>query len=88
MKPKYFHIFLDCRGKVEGRGVEDTLRSIEMKYFSFEMLYYETKLFKQIWNNIITTKKAAVRNVEWFALKNEESIINKQNDRDGNFEIF
>ena len=52
------------------------------------MLYYETELFEQVWNNIVTTKKAAVRNVEWFALGNEESIINKQNDRDGNFEIF
>ena len=56
-----------------------------MKYFSFGVLYYETKLFKQLWNNIITIEKATVRNVKWFALGNEESIINKQNDRDGNF---
>ena len=52
------------------------------------MLYYETKLFEQICHYIITTKKAAVRNMEWFALGNKETIINERNDRNRNFEIF
>ena len=52
-----------------------------MKDFSFGMLYYEIKLFKQIYYYIITTKKAAVRNMKQFALGNKETIINERNDR-------
>ena len=37
-----------------------------MKDFSFQMLYYETKFFKQISYYIVTTKKAAVRDMKWF----------------------
>ena len=52
------------------------------------MFYYETKLFEQICYYIIITKKTAVRNMKQFALKNEETIINKRNDKNRNFKIF
>ena len=59
-----------------------------MKDFSFGMLYYETKLFKQNCYYIITTKQMAIRNIEQFALRNEETIINKRNEGNRNFEMF
>ena len=52
------------------------------------MFYYKTKFFEQICYYIVITKKIAVGNMKQFALENEESIINKRNDRDWNFEIF
>jgi len=52
------------------------------------MFYYKTELFKQIWHDIVTIEKAAVRSMEWFALGDKESIINKRNDRHRNIEIF
>jgi len=59
-----------------------------MKDFSFGMLYYETKLFEKNCYYIITTKKTAVRNMEQFALGNEETIINERNEGNRNFEMF
>jgi len=52
------------------------------------MLYYETKLFEQNCYYIITTKQMAIRNMEQFALGNEEIIINKRNKGNRNFEMF
>ena len=46
------------------------------------MFYYETKFFEQICHYIVTTKKVAVGNMKQFALENEESVINKRNNRD------
>ena len=48
------------------------------------MFYYKTKFFKQFCHDIVTTEKVAVRGMEWFALRNKESIINKRDDRDRN----
>jgi len=59
-----------------------------MKDFRFGMLYYETKLFEQNCHYIITTKQTAVRNMEQFALGNEETIINERNEENKNFEMF
>ena len=64
------------------------MRSVKMKDFSFEMFYYETKLFKQNYHYIITTKQVVVRNIEQFALGDEGTIINKRNERNKNFKMF
>jgi len=64
------------------------LRSVKIKDFSFGMLYYETKLFEKNCHYIITTKQMAVRNMEQFALGNEEIIMNKRNEGNRNFEMF
>jgi len=48
------------------------------------MFYYKTKFFEQFCYDIVTTENVAVRGMEWFALGNEESVINKRNGRNGN----
>ncbi len=55
-----------------------------MKNISLRMFYYKIKFFKQFYHNIVTIEKVAVRGMEWFALGNKESVINKRDDEDGN----
>ena len=64
------------------------MRSVKVEYFSFGVFYYKTKLLQQLHYDIVTTKKAAIRNVERFVLRDKESIVNERNDRDWNIEIF
>ena len=64
------------------------MRSIEIEYFSFRVFYYKTKLLQQLHYDIVATKKAAIRNVERFVLRDKESIVNERNDRDRNTGIF
>ena len=42
---------------IEWREVKKTMWPWKMKDFSFGMFNYETKFWKKIWNNIITTEK-------------------------------
>ena len=64
------------------------MRPVKVEYFSFRVFYYKTKLLQQLRYDILATKKAAIRNVERFVLRDKESIVNKRNDRDQNIEIF
>jgi len=53
MNPKYFHEFLGWRigppiGEVKGRGVERSMRPVEVKNFSFRMLDHKTELDKEV----------------------------------------
>jgi len=50
--------------EIERRGVKNAMRSVKVEYFSFGVLYYKTKLLKQLCHDIVATKKVAVRSVK------------------------
>ena len=59
-----------------------------MKDFSFAMFHDKTKFCKKRWNDIITIEEVCIRNKKWFNLRNEESIVNKWKNKNGNIKIF
>ena len=87
MKPKYFHVSLGYRvrlpiGERSNRGgIEDSMQSVKMEYFSFHMFDDKTKTVKKFGQYIITTKEMRIRNVNWFVLCDNETIIHKWKDR-------
>ena len=66
------------RREVKRKGIKKTMWFRKVKYFGFWMFYYETKFWKEIWNNIVTTKEKRVRKWKRFALSDKETIIYKE----------
>ena len=66
------------RREIQGRRVEYALRSVEVEDFSFGMFNNKTKTIEKIRENIVTTKKMQVRNVERFVLTDEETIVDER----------
>jgi len=52
------------------------------------MFSNKTKLVQKLGHYIVATEEIRVRRDERFVLRNEKSIIQKQNDRYWNVEIF
>ena len=59
-----------------------------MEYFSFHMFNNETEAIKKFGKYIIAIKEMRVRNVNWFVLHNNETIIHKWKDRNWNIKDF
>jgi len=59
--------------------------SRKVKYLHFWVFHNETKTLQQIRNNVMTTRNKWVWNRKRFALSNKETIVNKREDRNGNF---
>jgi len=57
----------------------------EMENFYFSMFNDQTKLFEKRRHNMVTIKEIRVWNVKRFILKNKESIVYKEDDRNWNF---
>jgi len=59
-----------------------------MENFSFGVFNDETKTVEKFRQNIVTTIKMRIRDMERFVLTNEETIVNKGKNRNWNVENF
>jgi len=59
-----------------------------MKNFSFGMFDNKTKTVEKFRQNVIATIKMRIGNMKRFVLTNEETIVNKKENGDGNVESF
>ena len=59
--------------------------SREIENFYFSMFNDQTKLFEKKRHDIVTTKEMRVWNIKKFILRNKESNIYKEDDRNQNF---
>ena len=64
------------------------MRSVEVENFSFQMFNNKTKLVQKPSHYIVATKEMRVRTDKRFVLRNEKSIIHKQNNRNWNVKNF
>ena len=64
------------------------MRSAEIEDFGFGVFDDETKTVEKFRQNIVTTIKMRIGDMERFVLTNEETIINKGKNRNWNVEDF
>jgi len=62
------------------------LRSAEIEDFGFGVFDDETKTVEKFRQNIVTTIKMRIGDMERFVLTNEETIVNKGKNRNWNVE--
>ena len=97
MNPRYFHVFLGIR---IGPPMEERLREGRVKR-PCDLLKWKTSVFKcstirpnlsklvqKLGHYIVAIKETRARRDKKFVLRNEKSIIYKQNDRNWNVIIF